>query len=33
MEHYIPVVGLGVAVFTLIFLVLRTRVHALLAML
>ncbi|MCC8374594.1 MULTISPECIES: GntP family permease [Photorhabdus] len=33
MEHYIPVIGLGVAVFTLIFLVLRTRVHALLAML
>ncbi|OWO80500.1 gluconate permease [Photorhabdus luminescens] len=33
MELYIPVIGLGVAVFTLIFLVLRTRVHALLAML
>ncbi|NDK98022.1 GntP family permease [Photorhabdus bodei] len=33
MEHYIPVIGLGIAVFTLIFLVLRTRVHALLAML
>ncbi|WP_323836665.1 GntP family permease [Photorhabdus africana] len=33
MEHYIPVIGLGVAVFVLIFLVLRTRVHALLAML
>lgn len=33
MALYIPVIGLGVAVFTLIFLVLRTRVHALLAML
>ncbi|NHB95571.1 GntP family permease [Photorhabdus stackebrandtii] len=33
MELYIPVIGLGIAVFTLIFLVLRTRVHALLAML
>ncbi|MBD2811498.1 GntP family permease [Xenorhabdus sp. Vera] len=33
MEFYIPIIGLGVAVFTLIFLVLRTRVHVLLAML
>ncbi|WP_036768129.1 GntP family permease [Photorhabdus australis] len=33
MELHIPVIGLGVAVFVLIFLVLRTRVHALLAML
>lgn len=30
---YIPVIGLAVAIFVLIFLVLRTRVHALLAML
>ncbi|WP_237387985.1 GntP family permease [Xenorhabdus sp. Sc-CR9] len=33
MEFYIPIIGLGVAVFTLIFLVLRTRIHVLLAML
>ncbi|MDX7988545.1 GntP family permease [Xenorhabdus sp. 12] len=33
MESYIPIIGLGVAVFTLIFLVLRTRVHVLVAML
>ncbi|AOM42961.1 gluconate permease [Xenorhabdus hominickii] len=33
MEFYIPIIGLGVAVFTLIFLVLRTRVHVLIAML
>ncbi|WP_426575920.1 GntP family permease [Xenorhabdus stockiae] len=33
MEFYIPMIGLGVAVFTLIFLVLRTRIHVLLAML
>ncbi|MDC9581453.1 gluconate:H+ symporter [Xenorhabdus sp. PR6a] len=33
MEFYIPMIGLGVAVFTLIFLVLRTRVHVLIAML
>ncbi|MBC8954590.1 GntP family permease [Xenorhabdus sp. PB62.4] len=33
MTFYIPIIGLGVAVFTLIFLVLRTRVHVLLAML
>ncbi|MEX0445464.1 GntP family permease [Xenorhabdus sp. SGI246] len=32
-EFYIPIIGLGVAVFTLIFLVLRTRIHVLLAML
>nr|WP_282553409.1 gluconate:H+ symporter [Providencia sneebia] len=30
---YIPIIGLAVAIFVLIFLVLRTRVHALLAML
>ncbi|MDC9593984.1 GntP family permease [Xenorhabdus sp. IM139775] len=33
MESYIPLIGLGVAVFTLIFLVLRTRIHVILAML
>ncbi|MBD2799599.1 gluconate:H+ symporter [Xenorhabdus szentirmaii] len=33
MEFYIPIIGLGVAVFTLVFLVLRTRIHVLLAML
>ncbi|WP_340617644.1 GntP family permease [Xenorhabdus entomophaga] len=33
MTSYIPIIGLAVAVFTLIFLVLRTRIHALLAML
>ncbi|AYA42248.1 GntP family permease [Xenorhabdus nematophila] len=33
MEFYIPIIGLGVAVFSLIFLVLRTRIHVLLAML
>ncbi|MEQ1976616.1 gluconate:H+ symporter [Xenorhabdus sp. SGI240] len=33
MEFYIPIIGLGVAVFTLVFLVLRTRVHVLIAML
>ncbi|MEQ1964527.1 gluconate:H+ symporter [Xenorhabdus khoisanae] len=33
MVLYIPIIGLGVAVFTLIFLVLRTRIHVLLAML
>lgn len=33
MEFYIPIIGLGVAVFTLIFLVLRTRIHVLIAML
>ncbi|MBD2813483.1 GntP family permease [Xenorhabdus sp. Flor] len=33
MAFYIPVIGLGIAVFTLIFLVLRTRIHVLLAML
>ncbi|MBD2811499.1 GntP family permease [Xenorhabdus sp. Vera] len=33
MEFYIPIIGLSVAVFTLIFLVLRTRIHVLLAML
>ncbi|PHM46942.1 gluconate permease [Xenorhabdus miraniensis] len=33
MAFYIPIIGLGVAVFTLIFLVLRTRIHVLLAML
>ncbi|OTA15040.1 gluconate permease [Xenorhabdus vietnamensis] len=33
MEFYVPIIGLGVAVFTLIFLVLRTRVHVLIAML
>ncbi|PHM73356.1 GntP family permease [Xenorhabdus kozodoii] len=33
MAFYIPIIGLGVAVFTLIFLVLRTRVHVLIAML
>ncbi|MBD2813484.1 GntP family permease [Xenorhabdus sp. Flor] len=32
-EFYIPIIGLGVAVFTLIFLVLRTRIHVILAML
>nr|WP_314264901.1 gluconate:H+ symporter [uncultured Moellerella sp.] len=31
--NYIPIIGLAVAIFVLIFLVLRTRVHALLAML
>lgn len=30
---YIPIIGLAVAIFVLIFLVLRTRIHALLAML
>lgn len=33
MELYIPIIGLAVAVFVLVFLVLRTRVHALIAML
>ncbi|CDL81674.1 GntP family permease [Xenorhabdus szentirmaii] len=33
MSFYIPMIGLGVAVFTLLFLVLRTRIHVLLAML
>ncbi|PHM73357.1 GntP family permease [Xenorhabdus kozodoii] len=33
MTPYIPLIGLAVAVFTLIFLVLKTRIHALLAML
>ncbi|CDG18899.1 GntP family permease [Xenorhabdus doucetiae] len=33
MDSYTPILGLGVAVFTLIFLVLRTRIHVLLAML
>ncbi|WP_237387976.1 GntP family permease [Xenorhabdus sp. Sc-CR9] len=33
MAFYIPIIGLGVSVFTLIFLVLRTRIHALVAML
>ncbi|MDX8000446.1 GntP family permease [Xenorhabdus sp. Reich] len=33
MASYIPIIGLGVSVFTLIFLVLRTRIHVLLAML
>ncbi|PHM68569.1 GntP family permease [Xenorhabdus sp. KJ12.1] len=32
-DFYIPVIGLGVAVFSLIFLVLRTRIHVLVAML
>ncbi|MDR0219362.1 MAG: GntP family permease, partial [Enterobacteriaceae bacterium] len=32
-EFYIPIIGLGVAVFALIFLVLRTRIHVILAML
>ncbi|WP_371635467.1 GntP family permease [Xenorhabdus sp. KK7.4] len=30
---YVPVIGLGVSVFTLVFLVLRTRIHVLIAML
>lgn len=33
MAMYTPIIGLAVAVFALIFLVLRTRVHALIAML
>ncbi|MDX7990892.1 GntP family permease [Xenorhabdus littoralis] len=33
MALYIPIIGLGVSVFTLIYLVLRTRIHALVAML
>ncbi|OTA15043.1 gluconate permease [Xenorhabdus vietnamensis] len=33
MGYYIPIIGLGVAVFTLIFLVLRTRIHVIIAML
>ena len=33
MELYVPIIGLVVAVFTLIYLALRTRVHILVAML